>query len=186
VPHREEREEREELRERTLTGESLLHERVRKMSKGAQLTIGASLIFALLSWYGYTNLEAGSTFQYYQTLDEFIAQSNRDESMVGRSLRIHGYVAPGTIDRNLEAKHVTFAVQNDPPHKQPNARTTLSILFRSLETPDLFQDGADVVVEGELVMESGEMVFVADNVLAKCPSKFEANAEVPPEGSTSL
>ncbi len=156
------------------------------MSKGAQLTIGASLIFGLLSWYGYTNLEGGSTFQYYQTLDEFLAQNQGDQAMVGRSLRVHGYVAPGSIDRNLAAKHVTFEVQNDPPHKSPDDVTTLSILYRSLETPDLFQDGADVVVEGELTMESGELVFLADNVLAKCPSKFEANAEVPPEGSTSL
>ncbi len=157
------------------------------MTKGAQLTIGATLIFALLSWYGYTNLESGSTFQYFQTLDEFMAQSAGDESLVGRSLRVHGYVAPGTIDRNLDAKHVKFEVQNDPPHGSPGAaEQTLSILYQSLETPDLFQDAAEVVVEGQLAMNSGEMVFVADNVLAKCPSKFEANAEVEDGASTRL
>ncbi len=156
------------------------------MSKGVQLAIGATLIFGLLSWYGYTNLESGSTFQYYQSLDEFLASAEGDGALVGKSLRVHGYVAPGTIDRNLQAKHVTFEVQNDPPHKNPDSGATLSILYQSLETPDLFRDGADVVVEGKLAMQAGQPVFMAENVLAKCPSKFEANAEVPQGEATSL
>lgn len=156
------------------------------MSKGAQLAIGATLIFGLLSWYGYTNLESDSTFQYFQTLDEFLANNEDGRAMEGKSLRIHGYVAIGSIDRNLEDKHVTFEVQNDPPHKSGAGASTLPVLFQGLETPDLFQDGADVVVEGTLTVEGNESVFLANNVLAKCPSKFEANAEVPPEGATSL
>jgi len=157
------------------------------MSKGAQLTLGATLIFGLLSWYGYTNLEAGSTFQYFQTLDEFLAQSENEEEWVGRSLRVHGYVALGTIDRNLDAKSVRFEVQNDPPHATPGETgETLNVVYRSLETPDLFQDAAEVVVEGELTMAAGERVFLADNVLAKCPSKFEANAEVPGDATAPL
>jgi cytochrome c-type biogenesis protein CcmE len=35
--------------------------------------------------------------------------------------------------------------------------------------PDMFMDGAEVVVEGHL----GEKTFVAQKVLAKCPSKYE-------------
>ena len=41
---------------------------------------------------------------------------------------------------------------------------------------DLGADGAEVVVEGRL---TDGAVFVADNVLAKCPSKFEAQATQP-------
>jgi cytochrome c-type biogenesis protein CcmE len=37
--------------------------------------------------------------------------------------------------------------------------------------PDTFVDGADVVVEGAM---SGDGTFVANNMLAKCPSKYEA------------
>jgi cytochrome c-type biogenesis protein CcmE len=37
----------------------------------------------------------------------------------------------------------------------------------------MFKDGAEVVVEGRLDAQS---VFLADNVMAKCPSKFEAKA----------
>jgi len=168
------------------------------MSKGVQLAIGATLIFGLLGWYGYSNVEGPATFQYYQTLDEFLVNLNGTaldspdarpgSSVVGRSLRVHGYVAPGSINRNLQAKQVTFKVQNDPPHKSGAGASTLSVLFRGLETPDLFQDGADVVVEGTLAIndDGSQPIFLADNVLAKCPSKFEANAEVPQGDPTSL
>jgi len=47
--------------------------------------------------------------------------------------------------------------------------------YASLETPDLFQRGAEVVVEGELWTDA-EPVFHASKVLAKCPSKFQAQA----------
>jgi cytochrome c-type biogenesis protein CcmE len=152
------------------------------MTKGAQLAIGATLIFGLLGWYGYSNLESASTFQYYTNLDEFLALANTSDEMNGKALRVHGFVAPGTIVRNLEGKNVTFEVQNEPPHKSAANPGTLSVRFQGLETPDMFQDGADVVVEGTLSTESGEPVFVADNLLAKCPSKFQANPEEGSEG----
>lgn len=148
------------------------------MSKGAQLAVGASLIFGLLGWYGVTNLEVASTFQYYKNLDEFLALAGSSNEMDGKPLRVHGYVAPGSIERNLQAKQVTFEVQNEPPHKSGDNPSTLSVRFQGLETPDMFQDGADVVVEGTLTKSDGQPLFVADNLLAKCPSKFEANAEV--------
>jgi len=69
---------------------------------------------------------------------------------------------------------VRFAVRNDPPHAGGTARDLLPVVYASLETPDLFQDGAEVVVEGEIEGRGPHAVFRADNVLAKCPSKFEA------------
>jgi cytochrome c-type biogenesis protein CcmE len=160
------------------------------MSKGAQLAVGATLIFGLLGWYGYTNLESASTFQYYKNLDEFLALAKSSEELAGKSLRVHGYVAPGTIERNLPAKNVTFEVQNEPPHKSGADARTLSVVFQGLETPDLFQDGADVVVEGTLGQNARGPVFIADNLLAKCPSKFQANPEAEAgakaQGTTSL
>ena len=143
-------------------------------SKGAQIAIGASLIVALLGWFAYTNLGEGASMQYYQTLEEFLAQG---DTLQGRSLRVHGYVATDSIHRNLEAKHVRFLVQNDPPHGGLAAGRTLEVLFLGLETPDLFKDGAEVVIEGRLQARDSETVFLAENLLAKCPSKFEADPE---------
>ena len=75
------------------------------------------------------------------------------------------------------SKQVRFAVQNDPPHAGGPAEETLIVIFQSQEPPDLFKDGAEVVVEGKLQQVGGDTVLLADNVMAKCPSKFQAKAE---------
>ena len=153
--------------------------------KGIQITIGALVVAALLGWYGYTNLESGSSFQYFQTLDEFLAQPPPADV----ALRVHGYVASESIERDLEGKQVHFRVQNDPPHAGGAVGETLPVVYASLETPDLFKDGAEVVIEGHMQPRGGDHVFVAENVMAKCPSKFEAEMAAggqPPEAGASL
>ena len=153
------------------------------MSKGVQIAIGAAAIAALLGWYGTTQLNQGLSFQYFQNLEDFHASSTE---LVGRAARVHGYVADSSIQRDLENKLVRFAVQNDPPHAGGPIGEVLYVEYRSLETPDLFKDGAEVVVEGQLVIAGGDRVFAADNLMAKCPSKFEAKAGMMAEQSIEL
>ena len=154
------------------------------MSKGLQIALGAAAIALLLGWYGASQIQGdGLSFQYFQNLEEFHANAPQ---LVGQAARVHGYVANESIERNLEAKRVRFSVQNDPPHAGGPTGPTLTVVYASLETPDLFQDGAEVVVEGQLVMSEGVPVFEANNVLAKCPSKFEAQAGPAAEPSIEL
>jgi cytochrome c-type biogenesis protein CcmE len=153
------------------------------MSKGVQIAIGASAIALLLGWYGMTQLDEGLSFQYFQNLEEFHASG---PEMVGQSARVHGYVAAKSIERDLEGQQVRFSVQNDPPHSGGPIGETLTVVYGSLETPDLFKDGAEVVVEGQLVMAGGVAVFEANNVMAKCPSKFEAKAGLMAEPGIEL
>lgn len=128
----------------------------------------------LLGWYAYSNLQGQAAFQYYRNLDEFLANV---DALEGRSLRVHGYVANNSIDRDLEAKRVTFDVQTSPPHQGMAPGQTLQVFFLGLETPDMFRDGAEVVVEGRIEHHQDRTVFLADNLMAKCPSKFEAAAK---------
>ncbi len=145
------------------------------MSKGVQIAGGATLIALLLGWYAASNLEDGATFAYYQTLDEFRASGSGEGHV-----RVHGYVATGTIERDVGSKQVRFAVQNDPPHRPGAGGETLPVVFASLVTPDLFKDGAEIVVEGRLAGNGGAAVFHADKLFAKCPSKFEAEPAASP------
>ena len=137
------------------------------MSKGVQIAIGGALVAVLLGWYGWTQIQDGA-FVYYQTLEEF-----RSEGAPGEAARVHGFVALGSIQRDVAAKVVRFRVQSDPPHLSGATPGALPVIYASLETPDLFKDGAEVVVEGRLSTE-GDGAFHASNLLAKCPSKFEA------------
>jgi cytochrome c-type biogenesis protein CcmE len=147
------------------------------MTKGVQIAIGATAIAGLLGWYGATNLDAAPAFTYYKTLEEF--QENADARSGARS-RFHGYVAANSIQRDVDAMQVRFQVQNEPAHAGSGSGTPIEVVLDSLETPDLFKDGAEVVVEGRMIASDTGPVFAADKILAKCPSKFEAK----PMGST--
>jgi cytochrome c-type biogenesis protein CcmE len=147
------------------------------VGKGAQILGGATLVALLLGWLAYAGVEEGA-FRYYKTLGEF--QSAPDN--VGIASRVHGYVATGTIERDVPGKEIRFSVQEVAPHAGGTADKSMPVSFASLEAPDLFKDGAEVVVEGRLQPDGR---FVATNLLAKCPSKFEAaererDANAPP------
>jgi cytochrome c-type biogenesis protein CcmE len=144
-----------------------------RVSKGAQIVLGATAVALLLGWYAFTRIEGGA-FTYYQTLAEF-----RDHGSTGDAVRVHGYVAEHSIERDVDAKVVRFSVQEAAPHAGGTAEGAMPVVYASLETPDLFKEGAEVVVEGQLDRDGR---FLATNVLAKCPSKFEAAQEAPARG----
>jgi cytochrome c-type biogenesis protein CcmE len=138
------------------------------MSKGVQIAAGATLIALLFVWYVVSNVPS---FTYFQDVGEFRAAA---EEVAGQHARVRGFVTPGSIERDLTAKQVRFRVQKSPPHEGGGSPGVLSVVYTGLETPDLFKDGAEVVVEGVLSSAGPDGVFHADRVLAKCPSKFEA------------
>jgi cytochrome c-type biogenesis protein CcmE len=139
------------------------------MSKGVQIALGAAVIAVLLGWYATSSLEGQGAYRYFQNLSEL-----RDAGAVKGHVRVHGYVAPGSIERDVSGKAIRFAVQSEPPHKAGLESSPLHVVYASLEVSDMFKDGAEVVVEGALDDTSGAPVFHATNVLAKCPSKFQA------------
>jgi cytochrome c-type biogenesis protein CcmE len=144
------------------------------MSKGVQIAGGATLIALILGWYAATNLDGGLSFTYYETLAEFLASA---EAHAGEHSRVHGFVSLTPIERDIGALEVRFAVVNEPPMGGGGGTgAPLAVVFHSLETPDLFKEGAEVVLEGRLEHTNSEMVFHADKLFAKCPSKFEAKA----------
>lgn len=139
------------------------------MSKGVQIALGAVAVALLLGGYAAMNAEEFGAFRYYQTLGEFV-----EKGKPGDPARVHGYVALGSIERDVDALAVRFEVVPEAPHAAGVQPMRLAVMYASLETPDMFKDGAEVVVEGRLAAAGG--VFQADNVMAKCPSKFEAQA----------
>ena len=139
------------------------------MSKGVQIAIGALLVVILLGWFGWSQVEEGALV-YYKNLEELRASG---ETNAGA--RVHGFVVEGSIERDISAKVVRFRVRSTPRDIAGSNQDVLPVVYASLETPDLFKDGAEVVVEGRLV-GSGQGTFEATHILAKCPSKFEAKA----------
>jgi cytochrome c-type biogenesis protein CcmE len=137
------------------------------MSKGVQIAVGAILVVILLGWFGWSQVEEGALV-YYTNLEELRASGETNSGA-----RVHGFVVEGSIERDISAKVVRFHVRSTQESTGRAGEDALPVVYSSLETPDLFKDGAEVVVEGRLV-GSGRGTFEATHILAKCPSKFEA------------
>ena len=83
----------------------------------------------------------------------------------GKKLQLHGYVVDKSILRKPDTLDYRFQIQSNG--KVVNASYSGVV-------PDTFKDGSEVVLKGKL----GPDGFHVDRngVMAKCPSKYEANA----------
>lgn len=128
------------------------------MSKGLQIAVGALTVFAGVALLLALGSGGEGTFQYYTSVSEYAASAEP-----GRASRVHGFVLEGSIAKDLPAGHVDFVIRDESGGHLP-------VRLLGIELPDLFADGAEVVVEGR----HDGVRFAATQVLAKCPSKYEA------------
>ena len=134
-----------------------------------QIALAALSVFAGLALVLTLSSAGEGTFRYYSDVGSFTAAPSLETSNI--PARVHGFVVSGSIAKDLAAGHVDFHVADRV------GASTLAVRFLGIDVPDLFKDGAEVVVEGRF--DSG--TFLAERVMAKCPSKYEAK---PPGQST--
>lgn len=128
-----------------------------KAAKIGVTTLVLATVFGILL---YTTL--GESMQYYKYVDE-VTGDHAEWS--GKTLQVHGYVVPGSIGRKRDALEYQFDLQR-------NGKTLRA--YYSGIVPDTFKDEAEVVLTGQLTPNG----FVASEMTAKCPSKYE---EAPPK-----
>lgn len=97
---------------------------------------------------------------YYLTVTEFLDPARRSD--LGDHFRVNGNVVPGSIVQPPSGLGARFVMTD--------GRNSLPVVYAK-ETPDTFVDGSEVVVEGTLQPDGS---FAATLLLAKCPSKYEA------------
>ncbi|CAA9570081.1 MAG: hypothetical protein AVDCRST_MAG18-1879 [uncultured Thermomicrobiales bacterium] len=128
----------------------------RRGGKRWQLAIVALVIVGAIGYLVYNGL---GTSVYYQTVSELQAGTAH-----GQQIRLAGNVVDGSIRREEGSSAVRFAVAD--------ASGNLPVVYSGV-VPDIFGPGIEVVVEGKYNPSTG---FVADTMLAKCPSKFDTEA----------
>lgn len=100
---------------------------------------------------------------YYRMVEEVTAAP---DGYVDKELRIHGFVEAGSIQEQIVDQKVTrtFILESKGQRIQ---------VAHHGPKPDTFKDFSEVVAEGKLLSRDGTYVFEADNLMAKCPSKYE-------------
>jgi len=122
-----------------------------------KFAVGAALIVGTLGYLAWTGVSESKT--YYHTISELDALHG---SAVRQRMRVSGNVRSGTIQR-LTGR-VDFVLEEE------GRGLNVSYVGRD-PLPDTFADGAQALVEGHRTPDGR---FVAEQVQAKCASKYEA------------
>ncbi len=115
--------------------------------------IGGAIILVVIGWLIFSNVQ-GST-AYYLTVEEVMGQGPSD-----RMVRVSGLVVGETIDWDPQQMTLRFEIADEGG--------SLPVIYKGVR-PDMFQDGAQAVVEGKYTTKG---VFEATSLLLKCPSKY--------------
>lgn len=142
---------------------------------GGLLVLGA-VIYLIVS-------STKASAEYFMTVDELRTEG---QAAVGKSLRISGAVIGNTIKYDANTMVISFDVAHVPGdnsdieaqgglaqvlHDAVNdpTRTRLSVQYVGPK-PDLLQDEAQAIMTGHM---GNDGIFYADELLLKCPTKYE-------------
>ncbi|MEM1025555.1 MAG: cytochrome c maturation protein CcmE [Myxococcota bacterium] len=117
-------------------------------------------------------LFATDALTYFHPVDEVLAEPT---DFVDRRIRIGGHVVPGSIAQRPGTLDYHFRVRPIPEMaKRPEmVGHTMPVMFSGI-VPDTFEDDAEVIVTGRLTANG---TFEGQELVAKCPSKYEADAK---------
>jgi cytochrome c-type biogenesis protein CcmE len=137
----------------------------------AKFIIGGVVVVAAVVYLIVSSIN--SSAQYYLTVKELRGKS---QAMVGRNLRVSGYVVGDSIVYTPQASSLSFDIVDT--HEELSATTkvdTIKILYTGPK-PDLLQHEAQAIAEGKL---NPDGTFTANNLLLKCPTRYEDQLPTP-------
>ena len=137
--------------------------------RNIKIAVTAVVLASAFGFMMWTTLRDGA--EYFKHVDEVVAQRS---SLEGKKLQVQGYVIPGSILVKKNTLEYRFRIQNNPI-RSGEPGNVMNISYTGTP-PDTFKDEAEVVAHGQLRSDGG---FDANQVIAKCPSKYEAAGRAP-------
>ncbi len=129
--------------------------------KNKKFIIGLTVILIALGSLFYLGMNS-SMVAYLKVRDINNPEKNILSSKV---IKVTGTVKPGSIKTSNVNRTLKFILQDSD-----SANISIPVVFNGI-IPDNFRSGNIAVVRGEL---NADNVFIADQLQAKCPSKYEA------------
>ena len=127
--------------------------------------VGVAAAVTYLIWTGVTQ-----TSQYYLTPTELNAKITADPSFRRSGVKVGARIVPGSYQKGQGVHHFVVEDPND-------AKVTIPVDYHG-DLPDTFNDDPDKIVDAVLEGRLGDNgVFLANTVLTKCGSRYEAAPE---------
>ncbi|MDF0727706.1 cytochrome c maturation protein CcmE [Cytobacillus sp. S13-E01] len=131
------------------------------MGKKTKIIIALGIFVGVIGTLIYTSI--GSAATLYLTVDEL---QDKKEEAVGERIKVSGNIVGESIEFDPSTILLSFELEGKNGNR-------VSIQYDGVK-PDTLNDGWEAIVEGEL---NSEGVFIASELLVKCPSKYEALEE---------
>jgi cytochrome c-type biogenesis protein CcmE len=126
------------------------------MSSTAKFLIGGAVVAVVIGVLIVTSF-SGSTSDYLTVAE--IKSLGSDQT---RNSRVSGEIVPNSVDWNTRELHLTFEIEDETGQ--------LAISYHGPQ-PDMLVDAVEAVVVGKY--DPSDQVFEAEELLMKCPSKYE-------------
>jgi len=127
------------------------------MTTNRKLALGVVVVAGVTAYMAY--LGAASSWQYYLTVDECLANAGR---LPGDRIRVTGRIVPDTLRVAADRSQAEFSLEG--------TEGNLAVIC-SGPLPDNLAEGLDVVTEGQLDRPG---LLRAHKVLTRCASKYES------------
>ena len=126
------------------------------MSSSIKFVIGGIVVAVVIGLLIATSF-SGSTSEYLSVAE--VKALGPDQA---RNSRVAGEIVPDSVEWSTRDLHLTFAISDDTGN--------LAISYHGPQ-PDMLVDAVEAVVVGKY--DPGSQVFEAEELLMKCPSKYE-------------
>ena len=126
------------------------------MSSSIKFVLGGIVVAVVIGVLIATSF-SGSTSEYLSVAE--VKALGPDQA---RNSRVAGAIVPDSVEWSTRDLHLTFAISDDTGN--------LAISYHGPQ-PDMLVDAVEAVVVGKY--DPGSQVFEAEELLMKCPSKYE-------------
>lgn len=134
--------------------------------QGVNIWVIAAGLAVLAVLAGFMITDGFEAETYFYDVDQAVAQG---EDLIGQTVRIKGQVEAGTVEGNDGELGRTFRIAE----KGESIWVTYNGVL-----PDTFEEGVEVVAQGKV---NKDYKLVADEVLVKCPSRYEGGPSSHPD-----
>lgn len=126
----------------------------------AKFVIGGLVIVGLIAYLIVSSISSAGA--YYREVGEVLSQR---DVLAGKNLRVSGNVVTTSVTYDAAKLDLNFII-SDPT----DANKQLAVYFHGVQPDQISREGASAIVEGFLGPNG---VVEANNLLLKCPSRYE-------------
>jgi len=136
-----------------------------RSNKQIKFIVGAAVVLGLIAYLIVSAISSSGA--YYREVGEVLAEQT---ALTGKNLRVSGNIVTDSIRYDAATLDLSFRI-SDPK----DAGKQIAIHFHGVKPDQMEREGSSAIIEGKM---GADGVIEANNLLLKCPSRYEEYQEI--------